>query len=348
MIDLSLSATSDLVSEEHVIEFARNAYGLVGSVQRLGGEKDDNFVFTSETDERYLVKVSHPYEDPKVVDLQTFALEYLQRVSPELPVQRVVRSLSGSPDVVVQDGPLAGRSVRVTSYLEGTLLRSVESTSALRREIGVTAALLGYALKEFNHSGASRPLLWDLSQVSSLRPLTDELPGNDDRNLLATELDRFITEVIPRLGPLRTQAVHNDLSTDNLLVSSDASRVTGILDFGDLVHTQLVNDVAIAASYQLSEKPDPTNEAIEVVAGYHATNRLSQEEISLLPQLIAGRVLIWNIIPKWRSAKASENNAYVLRNADRAWSLLLRLRDVPFDDFAARMRGACERESAND
>jgi hydroxylysine kinase len=336
------------ISGKHVEEFAQAAYGLTGLVERLGGEKDDNFVLTTECDNQYLLKVSHPHEDPQVVKLQTSVLEYLRQVSPELPVQRVVRTLAGLPDVVVEDGPLAGRGVRVTSYLEGTLLRSVGSSAALRREIGVTAARLGSALKEFDHSGAHRPLLWDLGQTSGLRPLIDELPGTEDRSLLAAELDRFTSEAVPMLESMRSQVVHNDLSTDNILVTPDASHVCGILDFGDLVHTKLINDVAIAASYQLSDSRDPTDEAIEVVAGYHATNRLTKEEISLLPHLILGRVLMWVIIPKWRSARMPENNAYVLRNAERSWSLLLRLRNVPLDDFAARLHAACERESADD
>jgi hypothetical protein len=52
-------------------------------------------------------------------------------------------------------------------------------------------------------------------------------------------------------------------------------------------------------------------------------------------------VLMWVIIPKWRSARLPANNAYVLRNAERSWSLLLTLLDVPHDDFAELLHQAC-------
>jgi hydroxylysine kinase len=341
MVELSLRMPSDRISEKHLSEFVTASYGLDGSVQRLGGEKDDNFVLTTEHGESYLVKIAHPHENPRVVSLQTSVLEYLSHASPGLPVQRVVRTLDGVSDAAVSEGPLAGRRVRVTSYLEGTLLRTVGSTPALRREIGATAARLDEALKGFDHVGLRRSLLWDVGQAAKLLPLLDGLPATDERRLLQGELDHFVTEVLPRLRSLRTQAVHNDLSTDNLLVSPDGDSLAGILDFGDVIQTQLVNEVAIAASYQLSKSRDLTNEAIDVVAGYHATTPLADEEIDLLPRLIVGRVLMWVIIPKWRSARLPANNAYVLRNAERSWSLLLTLLDVPHDDFAELLHQAC-------
>lgn len=341
MVELSLSTSSRRITEKHLSEFVRASYGLNGHAQRLGGEKDDNFVLTTEYGEAYLVKIAHPNEDPEVVTLQTSVLEYLRRVAPELPVQRVVRNLEGLSDANVAEGPLAGRRIRVTSYLEGTLLRTVGSTPNLRREIGASAARLDQVLQRFDHVGLRRSLLWDISQAQKLLPLLDELPATEERRLLLRELNRFVTEVLPRLSAQRSQAVHNDLSIDNLLVATGGGSLAGILDFGDVIHTQLVNEVAIAASYQLSNSPDPVNEAIEVLVGYHATNPLTDDEIGLLPSLIVGRVLMWVIIPKWRSARMPENNAYVLRNAERSWSLLLTLLDLSLVDFADRLRRAC-------
>lgn len=70
-------------------------------------------------------------------------------------------------------------------------------------------------MKGFNHDGLRRSLLWDVAQAAQLLPLLAGLPATEERWLLQSELDRFVTEVLPRLSPLRTQAVHNDLSTDS-------------------------------------------------------------------------------------------------------------------------------------
>ena len=341
MVELSLRIPSDRISEKHVIDFVSASYGLDGSLQRLGGEKDDNFVLTTSHGAPYLVKIAHPHEDPNVVSLQTSVLKHLAREAPELPVQQVVRNLNGLSDAAALEGPLAGRRIRITSFLDGELLRTVGSTSVLRRDIGATGARLDQALRGFDHVGLRRTLLWDVAQAATLLPLLDELPATEERGLLQRELDRFVTEVLPRLALQRTQAIHNDLSNDNLLVSHDGASLAGILDFGDVVHSQLVNEVAVAASYQLSKGRDPINETIDVVAGYHATTPLTDDEISLLPRLIVGRVLMWVIIPRWRSARMPTNNEYVLRNAERSWSLLLALRDVSLDNFAEQLHRAC-------
>ena len=49
--------------------------------------------------------------------------------------------------------------------------------------------------------------------------------------------------------------MHNDFSPDNTLISADGSRVGGIIDFGDVTVTALVNDVAIAVANLLPTTP---------------------------------------------------------------------------------------------
>ena len=51
--------------------------------------------------------------------------------------------------------------------------------------------------------------------------------------------------------------MHNDFSPDNTLISADGRRVSGIIDFGDVTVTALVNDVAIAVANLLGDDADP-------------------------------------------------------------------------------------------
>ena len=73
----------------------------------------------------------------------------------------------------------------------------------------------------------------------------------------ATFMARF-GDVKPRLAGLRHQVIHNDYHLFNVLVAQDdASRVTGIIDFGDMIRAPLVAEVATAAAYQLRGTDDP-------------------------------------------------------------------------------------------
>ncbi|MGH3420749.1 MAG: phosphotransferase, partial [Streptosporangiaceae bacterium] len=137
-----------------------------------------------------------------------------------------------------------------------------------------------------------------------------------------------------------TQLVHNDFSPDNTLISPDGSRACGIIDFGDATVTALVNDLAIAVANMLGDGPDPFGPGLDLIAGYHAVTPLAAAELSLLPDLILGRVVARIIISEWRAERFPENRAYVLRNTPRAREHLHRLLSIPGEQTAARIQEA--------
>ena len=332
-VDEARLSPSPPVAAPEAAEAVRAHFGLAGELARLPGEADDNFLLQpSGGGRRYVVKFAHLRADPAVVGVQVRVLEHIASVAAGLPVPRVLPAAGGQPWTVVADGPLRGRVVHVLTYLDGELLRSVRTNPALRRTLGVTLARLGQALREFDDPLVRRPLLWDLAQLPQLRPL---LPQH--RGLVGEQLSRLAADLPPRLATQRTQLVHNDFSPDNTLISADARRVCGIIDFGDVTVTALVNDVAIAAAYQLSDEPDVLAPALDLIAGYHATTPLTAAELDLLPDLILARIVARIIISEWRAERFPENRAYVLRNTPRAWEHLHRWLSMPAEHIAARI-----------
>jgi Ser/Thr protein kinase RdoA (MazF antagonist) len=331
--------------EADVVLVASREYGLDGTVERLGGERDDNFLLTARNGSRFLLKVAHPRENVEVTNLQSSVLLFLEMYAPHIRVQRVVRSGRGDADVVVDEGPLHGRVVRVTTFLEGTLMRSAPASPELRRDVGVCAALIGQALSSFDHPATRRHLLWDIQRAADVGPLVDELAASPERTALRAVLDRFLSDVAPRVAELRSQVIHNDLSTDNLLVTDDSLRVSGVLDFGDIVRAPAINELAIAVSYQLLSETDLVESAIDVVRGHHSVTPLDETELAVLPGLITARVVTWVTIPAWRSARIPGNDAYVLRNAERSRALFNALLEIPDEYFGERLRRACLEEA---
>jgi hydroxylysine kinase len=347
LLDVTRLTPSVAVTAAQAAVAVRASYRLSGrlsdELERLPGEADDNFLLRA-GQQRYVVKFAHLRADPAVVNAQVRVLKHLESVAGELPVPRVIPATCGQPWTVVADGPLRGRVVHVITYLDGQLLRAVPTSAVLRYRLGVILAELGRALREFDDDDPvlHRPLLWDLSQLSQLRPLIAERPKTADTGRLDTQLSRFAAEVAPRLAAQRTQLVHNDFSPDNVL--ADARRVRGIIDFGDVTVTALVNDVAIAAAYQLSGE-DLIGPALDLISGYHATIPLTEEELNLLPELIGARILARIVISEWRAARFGENRAYILRNTPRAWEHLGRLEAIRTDEITERIHRACEPEA---
>jgi Ser/Thr protein kinase RdoA (MazF antagonist) len=334
-LDVARLTPSAPVAAPEAAEAVLACFGLTGELARLPGEADDNFLLHAAGGQRYVVKFAHLRADPAVVSVQVRVLRHVEAVAPALPVPRVLPATDGQPWAVVADGPLRGRVVHVLSYLDGRLLRSVSTDQPLRRTLGVTLAELGRALRDFDDPLVHRPLLWDLAQLPRLRPLRSR-----DQGLAGEQLSRLAADLPPRLAGQRTQLVHNDFSPDNTLISADASRVCGIIDFGDVTVTALVNDVAVAATQQLSDDADLLGPALDLIAGYHATTPLTAAEVGLLPDLILARIVARIVISEWRAERFPENSPYILRNTPRAWQHLNRLLSTPPGQIAARIQEA--------
>lgn len=287
-------------------------YDLSGELTRLPGEADDNFLLDTAGQGRYVVKVAHLRADPAVVNLQVRVLRHIETTAPGLPVPRVL-----APSWTVTTDP------------------------PLRRALGGTLAELGQALRGFDDPLVRRPLLWDLAQLPQLRPLAAERSPSPRTTLIQAQLARLIAETSPRLAAQRTQVLHNDFSPDNTLISADGTRVAGVIDFGDVIVTALVNDVAIAAAYLLGDGAGDDGDllapALDLVAGYHAVTPLTAAELALLPDLVLGRVVARIVISEWRAERFPENRGYVLRNTPRAWEQLDRLLSIGAGEFAARI-----------
>jgi hydroxylysine kinase len=333
--------SSQSSNEEAVADVVSREYGLRGKIRRLEGEVDETFRLDTAAGTPFLIKLARPGEPEGAVSFQTGLLRHLQLAAPDLPVPRLRTAADGASYLRPGAGPLEGRVIRVISFLPGDPLRVVPSTRPLREQIGRTLAILGRALRDYDHPAAHRDLVWDIQHVTGLRPMAEAVDAPDRRRVLLGEIDRFAGSTAPALSKLRAQGVHNDFNSDNILVAPDGVSVSGILDFGDATYTALANDVAVMAAYQLGDDPDPITTAIDAIAGYHAVTELTPEELGLLPRLIIARLVTRVIVPEWRAKQSPANQRYLLRNTDRAWAQLNRLLALPDEQIRERIKHAC-------
>jgi Ser/Thr protein kinase RdoA (MazF antagonist) len=144
---------------------------------------------------------------------------------------------------------------------------------------------------------------------------------------------------------MRAQIVHNDFNPYNILVEDkNHDVVAGVIDFGDCVHTQLINDLAIACAYHLEGAPQPLDFAAELAGAYHAILPLKPAEIDILFDLIAVRLVMGVCINGWRAALYPENAAYILSNNTKAWAGLERFASLPRQQAQKVLRAACGME----
>ena len=256
---------------------------------RLRTERDDTFRAGD-----VLLKVAHPNDDPALIAMQSAAMAHVREADPDIPIQRVVPTLDGAPSALV-----GGRVARVLTWLDGDLVEDQDLPPSFFDQTGRMLGRLSRALSDFDHPGAHRALAWDLPQLPALRPhATDPLH--------LELIDRFETETLPVLGTLPHQVIHNDGHPGNLLNSG--GRLAGILDFGDTVYSARVCDLAVAATYLVEDGPRPWPEVDALVAGFTAEVPLSDDELALLPMLMAARTIMRTLINRTMKRPIPEHN----------------------------------------
>ena len=309
----TMVAAGDAVSETDAAALARAEYGLEVTATRLSGERDENFKLTDAAGRQYVLKIASAAEDPLITDLPTAALLHVERVDAGFPCPRVLRNQAGLTQVRYED-----RTARILTYLQGNTLRSAERSAQQRAACGRLAARLGIALRTFTHPAVNRFLLWDVRHVGRTTGLLEELRDFPSREVVIELLERIDARIVSEFGQLRQQVIHNDLNDMNLLVDPrEEAAVTGVIDFGDLVHTALIADVAIVAADQIAMGQPARDSIADIVMAYHDTTPLLPRELAMLNPLIAGRILADVVIASWHRHRNPTGTHY--RDLDAAY-----------------------------
>lgn len=315
-------------------------YGLSGVQTPLASERDQNVLITSNSGEQFILKISNPANPVGAADLESDVLVGLSQTLLDVEVPRVMRTLDGFGSIA-WPAPGGVRSVRLLSYLQGRPVAELKSNQKLRFSVGSALAKLSLALRGIDHRPLNRPMPWDLYRFSALRTLISEC---GDRTLM--QRGEQLLERWQRSGLLNSetaaslpmQLLHNDFNPHNLLVRhSDLSRVSGVIDFGDMAFGPPVFDLAIALAYWFQET-DSLAALGDVVSGFHRSRPLYLGELRLLPLLIETRLMMTVLITRWRAHRIPENGAYILRNEPAARIGLAALAKMSEHDLCTELR----------
>ncbi len=308
----------------HAQLLAEHHFAITGTAFQLVSERDQNFHLVASDGTGAILKISSPSDGPDVISLQNQALLHVEQTDPTLPVMRLIRTTTGGFHADVEDPGGRIHTVRMLTYMPGHHLRAPDISAATWWHMGSQTARLGRALRSFFHPAAGRALVWDQQQLLTLRPLLAYIADPDQRQIIDRALDHFENNTAGLFSALRSQTIHNDLSLSNVLFGDD-QRVTGILDFGDIVHTALICDLAVCAE-SVFESEHAIASLNAVVGGYDSITVLEDEEIRVLPDLLLARWSTLLLISAWQADKNPETGDYV-----RSWqagpSAMLRVAD---------------------
>lgn len=336
----TMTVPADDVSDAEAQAVARAHWRIEATAKLLTGERDRNFHLAAADGREFVLKFANPAEPGGVTDLQVKALQHVARADPALNVPRMMPLPDGRIEVLVERAPRPAR-VRLLSWVHGTPLRHAPRTAAQRESCGRALARLGLALQGFEHPHARYELIWDLTHALRLREILHHLEDVPAEAAIGALLDDFAREVAPRLPGLRHQVLYNDMNHGNTLVDpARPDEVSGIIDFGDIVHTALAIDVAVGAITAVGPDMAIPDALARFVAGFHAVRPLLAEEVAVLPLLIAVRAAIGTVLQAWHRKTHADNPHYAPMTAEELQRRLDRIAALRAPAVAAALRHA--------
>ena len=336
-----------LFTIDHADHIAATLYGLhITNAKALPGERDHNFYLQSDTGSAFVLKIAHAEEQPELLDLQNNALAHLASHDPSLILPHVCTATTGEYIATISAPDGSQRLVRLLTYVPGKLLAETQPhTSALLSSLGSMLGNFDHGLQDFTHSAASRTLKWDIQHALWIRDYLHYIASSEQRAIVEHILTYFESHTLPLLHTLRTSIIHNDANDYNVLVhgatATEQGRVISIIDFGDMVLTYTICELAIACAYAMLGKPDPLAAAASIVAGYHETYPLTETELNVLYSLICMRLCV-SVVNSAYQQQIEPDNAYLTISEQPAWALLTQLRDIPAQLAHYTFRHACK------
>lgn len=309
----ALDAPFERTSDAAAADIATRLFGIPEAMlTRLDTDRDDSFRLDSPVG-AFVLKIAPPDDDPLVINLQSAALAFAGEATPPLPLQRFLPSIEGEIEPTVDVGGRE-RVARVLTWLPGRPVFEVRPDAAQLGLLGESLGRLSGALADFRHPAAMREFPWDAAQLPLVRDLLDHLPNAE----IAATFDWFDATVAPVLAGLPHQVIHNDFHPGNVLAEpDDPAYVTGIIDFGDVVHSARVVDLAVALSYLHQPGNHTANELAAFVGGFERHVRLDDAERTALPALIAARFAERMLINSWLARDSPDERDAAAANVER-------------------------------
>ncbi len=309
-------------SVNEIADLLKNHFGISGTIQLLEGYDELNFLVTSADHKKYIAKVGNSTHVFSFIEAQASILAHLSSTPLAEHFQHNLLNKEGNAISYVKKADTE-YCIRVLNFLEGIFWHELTSVPKhLLLSLGNFLGKMDTSLQTFSNPSMHREYTWDIASSLNARNKVSYIKDAEQKRMVDYFLLQFETIVSPHLFSLRKGYVHNDANDYNILTNGEI--VTGLIDFGDMVYTAIINNVAVACTYAMLDEPDPMVAASLVVKGYHEQFPLEEKELDLLYYLIAARLCISLTQSAYNASKESSNEHHFITMRP-AWDLLYRL-----------------------
>jgi 4-aminobutyrate aminotransferase-like enzyme/Ser/Thr protein kinase RdoA (MazF antagonist) len=317
-------------------------YNIVADSKPLPGEVDYNFRVSTNHNDGYILKISRAHVNKSTLEFQQALLNHLSDNDQKIVIPKLVKDTHGNAISEIIDKNENKRYVRLLSWVSGRLWSNVNPKSAkLKYSLGETAGKITKTLFNFKDPKSDYKFDWDIAQSLWTKQYLHLFSSKQQTMIM--HFQKQFEAAQPTYTKLRKSIVHNDVNDNNILVSEDLTqpKVKSIIDFGDAIYTQTINDLAIACAYAIMHHNEPLEAASHIIKGYHKSFPIKQEELYHLYICIAMRLVISVTKSAINKTKEPENN-YLLISEKPAWALIKKWFHITPEFALYSFRAACE------
>jgi len=323
-------------------------YGLRCTLEKLPGERDSNFMARENNGDSYVLKISNSCETLEFLQVQHDALERSAKLLEQGRIPKVFPDKNGESLLRVSSADGSLHWMRLVRYVDGLPMAEYSPhTAEFLRELGRMCGTVTKALHEIPAPPLSHTLLWEMHNVQET--LHEYMSWIKDEKLLGwvkSSLELYCKTLEPLESKLRRGWIHNDFNDYNVLVvpKLTVTPVLGLIDFGDMTHSYLAAEPAVACAYAMLDKPDPLEAAVLLIRGFHQHFPLEEKELEILFPMIMMRLCLSLTLGAFQQQNDPENE-YLGISQKPVRELLERLQEVNPRYANYLFRDACNMEA---
>ena len=325
------------LTPEQAGQIAARQFGLDAQVSALGSQQDANFLLSDPSGEPIgVLKIANPAFSRPELEAQDAAAAFIAAAEGIRTATNIERP--GAPSIVEID---AGGTVfaRIIRYLPGgTLSGDGYLRPAQVAAIGDLAGRTCRALAAFDHPGVDRVLQWDLRHGMRTVEVLAAHVGDVHRRQAVESAAAGAWRVVAALAEdLPVQVIHGDITGDNVVCAGTGERPDGIIDFGDLMRSWTVAELAVAVATLLRHEGSGPAATLPAIHAFHAVRPLAPAEVEALWPLVVLRsavLVVSGVHQSWIDAE----NSYATSALQHEWRIFQRASEIPLEVMTAQIR----------
>ena len=284
-------------------------YGIKVKATQIEGEKDDNFKVEAKN-KSYFFKIYPKKTDEKFVKFQSQLLSHLKDYKKTgnnnlTSFKKTYATFSDNENEI--------RFFRMNDWICGRLWSSVNPISnSLREKLGIENAELLLKLSRTKLNYVRKDFDWDLANFLWIEKFYKKINLKKKYQKTIKNTIENLKKKRSKFQKLRKHLIHNDLNDNNIIVSENLKTPTilGLIDFGDCVRSQLINELAVTCTYGIIKSLTPLESAFHIIKGFNSKIKISEDEIDFLYDLILIRISI-SIVKSALNEKNNPSNKYL-------------------------------------